>query len=225
MTHRTFNDVVLERNVMNVLQMPTRRSVTRSLVLALPALSLSQLAGYAQLQPQLSPDFPAQDWGNWEKPEAAGYRSSTLESVEQTLFKSPTTSMMVVVSGKVLYRYGEISQVSYLASARKSILSMLYGKYVANGTINLDVTIGELGIEEADGLTRARRRACSKASRGDRRDYDSFDSCGRGCDADHPYRFLNWRRSRRVRPRSKSQSAPKRHRCWVSACRNNREAP
>jgi CubicO group peptidase (beta-lactamase class C family) len=57
-----------------------------------------------------------------------------------------------VVSGKVLYRYGEISQVSYLASARKSILSMLYGKYVANGTINLDVAIGELGIEEADGL-------------------------------------------------------------------------
>jgi CubicO group peptidase (beta-lactamase class C family) len=68
------------------------------------------------------PSCPRRPLENWEKPEAAGYRSSTLESVEQTLFKTPTTSMMVVVSGKVLYRYGEIGQVSYLASARKSIL-------------------------------------------------------------------------------------------------------
>ena len=68
------------------------------------------------------------------------------------LYKLPTTSMMVVVSGKVVYSYGDIGQISYLASARKSILSMLYGKYVANGTINLDRTLGELDIDDDGGL-------------------------------------------------------------------------
>jgi CubicO group peptidase (beta-lactamase class C family) len=68
------------------------------------------------------------------------------------LYKLPTSSMMVIVSGKVVYSYGDIAQVSYLASARKSILSMLYGKYVANGTINLNQTLDEFGIDEDGGL-------------------------------------------------------------------------
>jgi CubicO group peptidase (beta-lactamase class C family) len=52
----------------------------------------------------------------------------------------------------VAYSYGDTSQVSYLASARKSILSMLYGRHVVNGTINLDRTLGELGLDEDSGL-------------------------------------------------------------------------
>src|SRR5262245_52217669 len=96
--------------------------------------------------------FPAADWAAWDKPESAGYRAAGLEAAEQMLYRIPTTSMMIVVSGKVAYRYGDIGQASYLASARKSILSMLYGKYVANGTINLDRTLGELGIDEDSGL-------------------------------------------------------------------------
>jgi len=96
--------------------------------------------------------FPGTDWQRWEKPEAAGYPSSAFGTAEQMLYKLPTTSMMVVVSGKVAYTYGDVGQASYLASARKSILSMLYGKYVVNGTINLDRTLGELGIEEDSGL-------------------------------------------------------------------------
>jgi len=59
---------------------------------------------------------------------------------------------MVVSGGRVAYTYGDVAQASYLASARKSVLSMLFGKYVANGTINLDRTMADLGIDEADGL-------------------------------------------------------------------------
>jgi len=91
---------------------------------------------------------------DWEKvaPAAAGFKSAGLEALELKLCTLPTTSFMVVAGGKVAYTYGDITEVSYLASARKSILSMLYGKYVANGTIDLDRTMGELGIDEADGL-------------------------------------------------------------------------
>ena len=75
------------------------------------------------------------------------------------LYPLPTTSLLIVKSGKVVYKYGDISQVSYLASARKSVASMLYGKYVSNGTINLDRTIGELGIDETGGLLTIEKQA------------------------------------------------------------------
>ena len=89
---------------------------------------------------------------DWDFAKMAGYAPAGFEAAEAKLVALPTTSLMVVTGGRVVYRYGDIAQVSYLASARKSVLSMLYGKYVANGTINLDRTMGELGIDEDDGL-------------------------------------------------------------------------
>jgi CubicO group peptidase (beta-lactamase class C family) len=100
----------------------------------------------------VTPVFPGHDWAAWETPEAAGYRSSILESAEQMLYRLPTTSMMIVVGGRVAYSYGDNSQVSYLASARKSILSMRYGRPVADGTINLDQTLNDLSIDEDSAL-------------------------------------------------------------------------
>ncbi len=70
-----------------------------------------------------------------------------------------TTSMMVLQDGKVIYEYGNTSKINYLASCRKSILSMLYGKHVENGTIDLDETIGEIGIDEDDGLLPIEKKA------------------------------------------------------------------
>jgi len=66
--------------------------------------------------------------------------------------KSVTTGLMVLHKGVPVYEYGDLKRLSYIASCRKSILSMLYGKYVHDGTINLSTTIGELGIDEKDGL-------------------------------------------------------------------------
>src|SRR5260221_3384022 len=46
----------------------------------------------------------------------------------------------------------DITQVSYVASARKSILSILYGSQVSNGVIKLESTLAELGIEDIDAM-------------------------------------------------------------------------
>lgn len=73
--------------------------------------------------------------------------------------ESETTSMLVLENGKVVFEYGDVSEISYLASARKSILSMLYGKYVENGSIDLQQTIGEFGIDEDDGLLPIEKQA------------------------------------------------------------------
>ena len=70
-----------------------------------------------------------------------------------------TTGLVAIYQGKVLYEYGDVKKISYIASCRKSVLSMLYGKHIDNGTIDLNQTIGELGINEADGLLESELQA------------------------------------------------------------------
>lgn len=70
-----------------------------------------------------------------------------------------TTGMIVLENGKVVYDYGNIENLSYIASCRKSVLSMLYGKYVDNGTIDLNETIGSIGIDDVDGLLPLEKQA------------------------------------------------------------------
>jgi CubicO group peptidase (beta-lactamase class C family) len=70
-----------------------------------------------------------------------------------------TTGAMVVRHGKVLAAYGDIDELSYLASCRKSILAILYGKYVLDGTIDLSLTLEDLGIDDIGGLLPIEKKA------------------------------------------------------------------
>lgn len=99
------------------------------------------------------------DWPRWDRPEAAGFSSSRLEALRTWLKTDDTTAMMVVVGGKSLFQYGDLSHVSYLASVRKSILAILYGKYVENGTIPLTKTLKEIGLDDTGGLLDRERQA------------------------------------------------------------------
>ena len=56
--------------------------------------------------------------------------------------------MMVVVHGKVIFEYGDLSLTSKVASVRKSVLSMLYGNYVVGGKIDTSKTVKELGLDD-----------------------------------------------------------------------------
>jgi CubicO group peptidase (beta-lactamase class C family) len=103
--------------------------------------------------------FPGVEWERHPSPEAAGWSREGLEEVRRALSEQPTTGFMAVTGGRVLFEYGDLEALSYLASVRKSVLSMLFGNYVANGTIRLDRTLAELGIDDHQGLTEAEKRA------------------------------------------------------------------
>lgn len=97
-------------------------------------------------QPTWSKDFyPGAQW-SMATPEKYGYKANTCDTLDAYLniTNNTVTGLVVIVGGEMIYSWGTINETSYLASTRKSILSMLYGKYVTNGTINLDKTIGEL---------------------------------------------------------------------------------
>ncbi|PYB71807.1 serine hydrolase domain-containing protein [Rhizobium wuzhouense] len=97
-------------------------------------------------------DFPAKEWVRVDAPEEHDFSADVRAKVDTMLEGMPTTSFMAVAGGRALYTYGDVSEVSYLASTRKSILSMLFGKAVAEGKIDLDLTMADLKIDEDHGL-------------------------------------------------------------------------
>jgi CubicO group peptidase (beta-lactamase class C family) len=103
--------------------------------------------------------YPVPSWAPIEHPESVGWSRAGLDSVRARLGTLATTGMMAVVGGRVLLEYGDVRALSYLASVRKSVLSMLFGIAVANGTVNLDRTLVQIGIDDIGGLTPAEREA------------------------------------------------------------------
>jgi CubicO group peptidase (beta-lactamase class C family) len=126
--------------------------VTWTLVLAaaLPAALMGQEAGYV---------YPGAEWETIANPEDVGYSAEILGKVHKYADAIETTGLVVVVGGRVLLQYGDVEQLSYLASVRKSILAMLYGNYVADGTIDLNWTLEDLGMDDVQGLLPIEKQA------------------------------------------------------------------
>jgi CubicO group peptidase (beta-lactamase class C family) len=103
--------------------------------------------------------YPGADWERHASPESVGWSSEGLARVHEKLSGMPSTGLMAVVGGRVLFEYGDLERVSYLASVRKSILSMLIGIYRERGIIDPDRTLAEMGMDDHQGLTDAERQA------------------------------------------------------------------
>ena len=86
--------------------------------------------------------FPDNSWEYVKDPSAQGWDTAKLRKLKQFITDSAnTTGMMVIQHGKVIFSYGDLQELSYIASCRKSVLSILYGPFVENGTINLNSTL------------------------------------------------------------------------------------
>ena len=88
---------------------------------------------------------------NWER-ETNDLSPETVRGVDAFVLTLDTTGLMVVKNGRVVYEYGDVKRLSYLASSRKSVLSMFYGANAASGKIRLDATLKELGMSDVGGL-------------------------------------------------------------------------
>lgn len=117
--------------------------------------------------------------------------------------ESETTSMMVLENGKVIYEYGDISEISNLNDAKISILSILFGKYVENGTVKLNETIENNGVNDYLNLLPIEKQATINHlltsssgvfySDNDRRPYTLFERKERGSEKPGEYfSFNNW---------------------------------
>ncbi len=88
--------------------------------------------------------FPGSEW-SVASPAKYGYSEDLGTKIDTMVVQNgDVTGLCLVIGGEMVHQYGDVTELSYLASSRKSILSMLYGIYVENGTIDLDRTVGEL---------------------------------------------------------------------------------
>ncbi len=94
------------------------------------------------------------------KPSELGFSDSAFQELDQFIReKADTTGLLVLVDGEAIYQYGNIKQLSYIASCRKSVLSILYGIYIERGKIDLSKTLAELGIDDQQSLSEQEKQA------------------------------------------------------------------
>jgi CubicO group peptidase (beta-lactamase class C family) len=107
--------------------------------------------------------YPDSTWERIVNPGDYGWDNTMLKQLRSFIIDSAhTTGFMVVQSGKVLVDYGDIQELSYLASCRKSVLSMLYGPFIENGTIKLNATVEQLRLDDVGGLLPVETKATIK---------------------------------------------------------------
>jgi len=113
---------------------------------------------------QVSTDmtFPGDTWESVPRGQLEAYGWSPEALRQATAFvqdSANSTGIVVVDRGRVVWTFGDIEELSYLASARKSVLSMLYGFWVENGIVDLDTTLEQLGFDDVGGLLPIEKQA------------------------------------------------------------------
>ena len=135
---------------------------------ALAALALGALAAAPVPAPAQAPDasitYPDSTWEYvWPRRdalEAYGWDADALRDAAAFIRDSANTTGLVVVDrGRIVLEFGDVEDLSYVASVRKSILAMLYGRHVESGAIDLGSTLEEMGMDDNEGLLPVERRA------------------------------------------------------------------
>ena len=104
--------------------------------------------------------YPGENWQMLADPGAAGWSAEGLTAARRLSQQIGSAAVMIVQDGRVVAEWGQTSAEFNVYSIRKSLLSALIGIQVGLGRIDLDRTVGELGIEARDPpLSTAERRA------------------------------------------------------------------
>jgi CubicO group peptidase (beta-lactamase class C family) len=91
--------------------------------------------------------FPGASWEQTE-PEPAGWSKQKLEKAENWSREIGSTAVMIIHHGALIAAWGDTTAKTELASVRKSLLSALIGNAVERKEIDLQQTIGSLGIDD-----------------------------------------------------------------------------
>ncbi len=104
--------------------------------------------------------YPGENWQVLADPGAAGWSADGLADARRLSQQIGSAAVMIVQGGRVVAEWGRTSSEFNVYSIRKSLLSALIGIQVGLGRIDLDRTVGELGIEALDPpLSTAERQA------------------------------------------------------------------
>ncbi|MGY3444373.1 serine hydrolase domain-containing protein [Bradyrhizobium sp. USDA 4473] len=106
------------------------------------------LGGLVRFGPATAEDgFPAAEWEH-VTPAELGWSETALAQARSFSDQLRSSAVVIVQHGKVVAEWGNTTKPMEVASVRKSLLSALIGIAVSDHLINLDSTLGELGIDD-----------------------------------------------------------------------------
>ena len=103
--------------------------------------------------------FPGEAWEWAESPETLGWSSEKLAAAREYSERIGSAAVMIVDNGIVIDAWGDITRNYHCHSMRKSLMSALYGIYVADGEIDVSKTLEQLGIDDTVPLTQIEKQA------------------------------------------------------------------
>ncbi len=130
------------------------RGVTAVLFVTLVSAALVSATSHAQ-----SPVFPGAEWDEVPAAEKTAACQAVLARAEGQLQAGATTALVAARNGRIVFSYGPIATPGIVESVRKSILAMMYGRYVVDGTVDLDRTLGDLAVDDIGGLLAVEKQA------------------------------------------------------------------
>ena len=93
--------------------------------------------------------FPTNHWKKYTTPEDAGFSSQKLAAARAYYDSTQAAALFVVYRGVVVADWGESTRRFNCHSARKSLMSGMYGIFTDNGMIDTSLTLEQLGIDES----------------------------------------------------------------------------
>ena len=132
----------------------------RGIVFTVVVLGLGTAATRADQSVAIADNFPGAAFET-TTPEAAGWSAEKLaEAKAWSQQLAPTAAVMIVQHGRIVAEWGDTAVKSNLHSIRKSLLSALIGIAVDKHEIDLNATLGSLGIDDnSPGLTETEKGA------------------------------------------------------------------
>lgn len=116
----------------------------------------TSLASMAPVASQQATSYPGATWG---QAPSAGWSEERLEAAWRLAEELGSGAILVVQHGRVVAEWGDIEKKFNIFSMRKQLLSGLLGMAVAEGKLNLDASLADLGVDDKGGLTPSERSA------------------------------------------------------------------
>lgn len=93
--------------------------------------------------------YPGKHWMQYATPEEAGFSAEKLVKARAFYDSTQASALFVVYKGAVIADWGETARRFRCHSARKSLMSGMYGIYIDNSTIDTSLTLEKLGIDDS----------------------------------------------------------------------------
>ena len=98
-------------------------------------------------------------WQQYASAESAGFSADGLRRARAYADSVRSGAVMAIHGGRVLAAWGDVARELELHSVRKSMVSALYGIAVEEGSVALDRTLGDIGMDDDPPLTDSEKHA------------------------------------------------------------------